>query len=118
MPRRPPPKRVGPAPTVAPWPRGPPTSSRSWPSCPTPRPTVEYVQVANLQAFLDDQDKKLPDDFGEIRFVDPVARFTPTDLLMNALSQADEETDPLADELRDRSRARSASASTPARPPT
>jgi hypothetical protein len=58
----------------------------------------ELVYVADLQAFLDDQGKELPGDFGEIKFVDPVALFTPTPLLQDALSQADETTDPMADE--------------------
>jgi len=59
----------------------------------------EYVTVADLQAFLDDQGKELPGDFREIRFVDPVTLFTPTPLLQDALSQANEDEDPLADEF-------------------
>jgi len=59
----------------------------------------QQVMVADLQAFLDDQGKELPGDFGEVQFVDPVVLFTPTPLLQDALSQADEDEDPLADEL-------------------
>jgi hypothetical protein len=58
----------------------------------------EYTVVADLRAFLDDQGKELPGDFDEIEWVDAVARFTPTELVQNAVSQADDGEDPLADE--------------------
>src|SRR5688572_21612146 len=45
----------------------------------------ELVQVADLEAFLADQGKRLPDDFREIELVDPVNLFTPTPMLQDAL---------------------------------
>ena len=57
-----------------------------------------YLTVSDLRAFLDDQDATLPDDFGEIRFVDPVALFAPSDLLQQAVMQRDDDPDPLATE--------------------
>lgn len=59
----------------------------------------QQVQIADLEAFLADQDKVLPEDFREITFVDPVVLFTPTPLLQDAIARADESTDPLADEF-------------------
>jgi hypothetical protein len=59
--------------------------------------TRSWLQIADLQAFLDHQGSELPEDFRDTVWADPVNRFQGTQLLTEALSQYDEDEDPLAD---------------------